>query len=198
MSKHDIPSPTIEAYKASDFRQWLKRHHRKEKRVEVVLHKRHTGKDAPTHRELIEEAICFGWIDTTIKRLDEDRYIRNFSKRTEKSSWSENTLRYAKELVREGRMQAEGLKYYKLGLKKPVHDAGIPKNPVMPKELRDAFVKKKNTRAKALFDSFPPSTKKMLYRWVLSGKRESTRDRRVQKIIEGAKIGKQNMILKGD
>ena len=187
--------PTITVYVAEDFGKWLEKNYAEESKVAVVLHKRHTGKSAPTHHQLIEEAICYGWIDTTIKRLDENRFIRNFSKRTEKSSWSDNTLSYAKMLVEEGRMQPEGLKFYKLGLAKPVHDDGIPKNPSMPQELKEELAKKKNAKAKAAFEAFPPSTKKMLYRWILSGKQESTRAKRIQKIIQGAKVGNRNVIL---
>ncbi len=71
----------ITALHRNDFRKWLEKNHQKEKKVCIVLHKRHTGKPAPTHRELMEEAICFGWIDTTVKRLDEDLYARFFAKR---------------------------------------------------------------------------------------------------------------------
>ena len=84
----------------NDFRKWLVKHHDKETRVAVVLHKKHTGKPAPTHRELIEEAICFGWIDTIIKRIDDDKFLRNFSRRSKNSKWSDNTLGYARQLAR--------------------------------------------------------------------------------------------------
>ncbi|MDD4109295.1 MAG: hypothetical protein PHH93_11305, partial [Prolixibacteraceae bacterium] len=83
--------PIITVFTKEDFHKWLRESHKKEDRVAVIVHKKHTGKSAPTHRELIEEAICYGWIDTTIKRLDEDRFIRHFSKRTKNSSWSKNT-----------------------------------------------------------------------------------------------------------
>ena len=76
----------------------------------------------------MEEAICFGWIDTTIKRLDEDTYLRHFSRRNKNSKWSDNTLGYAKQLIKEKKMTPIGLEFYKEGLKKPTHDHGIPKN----------------------------------------------------------------------
>jgi uncharacterized protein YdeI (YjbR/CyaY-like superfamily) len=155
--------------------------------MKVVVHKRHTGKPAPTHRELIDEAIAHGWIDTTIRRIDEDTFERNFSKRNHNSTWSNNTLRYAKELIKKGRMTEEGMKYYRLGRKKPTHDHGIPKNPDMPEELKDAF--NKNTKAKKAFAAFPPSTKRMFYRWLLSGKLPETRKKRVKKIIASALKG---------
>ena len=89
----------------------------------------------------MEEAICFGWIDTIIKRLDEDTFIRYFSTRTNNSRWSDNTLSYGKRLIEEGKMSERGLHYYKLGLAKPTHDHGIPKDPPMPDELKAALSK---------------------------------------------------------
>src|SRR3989344_4648251 len=125
----------ITVYNRKDFRKWLRKYHRKETRVAVIIHKRHTGKPAPTHRELIEEAICFGWIDTTIKRLDEATFVRHFSKRNQNSRWSDNTLGYARELIKKGRIAEEGMKFYQLVAAKPTHDHGIPKNPTMPPAL---------------------------------------------------------------
>ncbi|MBT4257856.1 YdeI/OmpD-associated family protein [archaeon] len=139
----------------------------------------------------MEEAICFGWIDTTINRLDGERYIRKFSKRNKNSRWSDNTISYGKELIEQGRMAPAGLKFYEEGLKKPTHDAGIPKNPPMPEELRKAL--DKNPKAKENFNNLAPSIKKMYYRGILRGKREETRTKRINLIVEAAKAGKKNL-----
>ena len=184
---------TITVYNRNDFRKWLKKHYRKEKQIAVVVHKRHTGKPAPTHRELLEEAICFGWIDTTLKRLDEETYVRNFVKRNHNSRWSDNTLRYAKELIKKGLMSDEGLKFYNLGLQKPTHDHGIPKNPDIPPELEKALLK--NKKAKTGFDSFPPSSKRMYFRWLLQAKLPETRKKRVSQIVQAA-ISKNKNLFK--
>src|SRR3989344_6058191 len=134
---------TITAFHRNDFRKWLEKYHKKEKKVAVIIHKKHTGKDSPSHRELMEEAICFGWIDTTIKRIDEDKYLRNFARRNKNSKWSDNTLSYAKDLIKRGLMTSTGLKYYDEGLSRPTHDHGIPKNPAMSKELEEELKKNK-------------------------------------------------------
>jgi uncharacterized protein YdeI (YjbR/CyaY-like superfamily) len=177
----------ITIYHLAEFRAWLKKNHKKETKVAVIVHKRHTGKTAPTHRQFIEEAICFGWIDTTIKRIDEDRFLRNFSRRNEKSKWSDNTLSYAARLKKEGRMTAEGLHFYELGKAKPTHDFDIPKNPKMPLELKEAL--RKNAKAKKYFETYPPSTRRMLYRWILRAKQDETRSKRVSQIIVSAQKG---------
>lgn len=180
--------PSITVLKKEDFRRWLKKHHKTEHKVAVVLHKRHTGKTAPTHRELMEEAICYGWIDTTIKRLDEDMFVRHFSKRTRASTWSDNTLGYARQLIKEGRMQEQGMHFFKLGKVKKTHDHGIPKNPDQPPELTKALAT--NKKAKKTFDTLPPSTTRMLYRWLLRAKRPETRQKRIKQIVTA--------VLRGD
>jgi len=174
-------------FNRNDFREWLVKNHNKETKVEVIVYKKHTGKSSPSHKELMEEAICFGWIDTVIRRLDENRFIRTFSKRNKNSKWSNNTIQYAKDLIKQGKMTSVGLKFYKEGLKKPTHDFGIPKNPDMPVELKRALDKEK--KAKDNFKNFSASIKKMFYRWILRGKREETRAKRIKSIVEKAKIG---------
>ncbi len=181
----------IHVFSRNDFRKWLMKNHDRERKVSVIIYKKHTGRLSPSHRELMGEAICFGWIDTTIKRMDEERYIRNFSRRNKNSRWSDNTIRYGKELIKKGKMTPEGLKFYKEGLKKPTHDQGIPKNPDMPSELKNALDKYKE--AKKNFKNFSASSKKMIYRWILRGKREETRAKRVDLIVQGAKLGRNHL-----
>ncbi len=176
---------TMTVFTRNDFRKWLIENHEKENKVSVIIYKKHTGKSSPSHRELMEEAICFGWIDTIIQKLDENRYIRNFSKRNKNSRWSDNTLRYAKELIKQRKMTPVGLKFYKEGLSKPTHDFGIPKNPDMPVELKIALNKDK--KAKENFENFSPTIKKMTYRWILRAKRNETRVKRIKLTVNNAK-----------
>jgi len=183
---------SIEIYMKGDFQRWLKKNHKKESKVALILHKRHTGKPAPSHRELMEEAICFGWIDTTVKRVDEDTYIRHFSKRTNNSTWSRNTLGYAKELIKQGRMQEQGLHFFRLGLKKKTHDHNIPSNPNQPTELKVAL--NKNKKAAKVFETLPPSTKRMLYRWYLRAKRPETQKKRIKQIVTAMLEGDRDII----
>ena len=65
-----------------EWRDWLQKNHQKEAKVTVIIYKKHTGKHFIAPQEYMDEAICFGWIDTTVKRLDDERYQRNFVKRT--------------------------------------------------------------------------------------------------------------------
>jgi uncharacterized protein YdeI (YjbR/CyaY-like superfamily) len=179
----------ITVFSRNEFRKWLRKNFKKERAVSVILYKKHTGKKTVSHKELMEEAICFGWIDTTIKRLDEDRFVRNFAKRNKNSKWSDNTLRYGAELLKKGRMSKFGIKMYELGKGKKTHDYGIPKNPKMPKDLKLEFDKKGNRKAKENFERFSKSHKRMIYRWFLSGKRNETREKRIKLILKNSKEG---------
>jgi len=179
--------PTIEKW-----REWLKKNHEKESKVAVIRYKKHTGKLSPNYMDLMHEAICFGWIDTTVKRLDEERYLTNFSKRTSKSKWSDNTLRYAKELTKQGRMSQQGMKYYLEGLNKPTHDKGIPENPDVPKYLISAL--NKNKIAKNNFSKFAPCYRKPLLRWLLRAKLPETREKRIREIVKMAEANQKRVI----
>jgi uncharacterized protein YdeI (YjbR/CyaY-like superfamily) len=179
--------PTIK-----EWRKWLERNHEKESKVAVIRYKKHTGKPSPNYMDLMHEAICFGWIDTTIKRLDEEKYLTNFSKRTSHSKWSRNTLRYAKELTEQGRMSKQGMKYYVEGLNKPTHDDGIPDNPDVPDYLIEALNKDKT--AKANFAKFAPCYRKPMLRWLLRAKLPETRERRIHEIVKRARENQKRMM----
>lgn len=181
---------SIEVYSKENFREWLEKNHIKENHVVVILHKKHTGKNKTSPAELMKEAICFGWIDTTGKRIDDDRWAINYRKRSKNSTWSYNTLSYAKDLLSKGLMSAEGVRWYKEGLKKKPHDYGIPKYPDMPEELRKEFEKIKNKKAKENFAKLSPSVKRTYYRWILRAKQDVTKMKRVESILENMKSGK--------
>ena len=121
--KHKKPSaydkvPCILICDAGKWRKWLEKNHLKKNKVGIILYKKHTGKPFITQREAMDEGICFGWIDTLIKRLDDKKFIRYFVRRGDKAMWSENTLRRAKCLLKAGRMSPVGILRYKEGLRK--------------------------------------------------------------------------------
>ena len=178
------PSKVFYAKTREDWRVWLKKNHKKEDKVGLIRYKKHTGKPSPIHREAREEAICFGWIDTTIKRIDDKKYVINFVKRSKNGRWSNNTLRYAKELEKQGKMFPAGLSAYKLGLSRPTHDFGIPVDPIIPSDLVEILSKTKTSKN---FDSFSQSYKRTLLRWLFRAKLSETRKKRIDAIVNFAK-----------
>ena len=167
--------PTRQAW-----RKWLEKNHLKESRIAVIRYKKHTGKNSPSHQELMHEAICFGWIDTTIKRLDDGKYTIRFAKRTDKSKWSDNTLKYGKQLLKEGKMSPLGIQRYKEGLDKPTHDHGIPKNPDVPNDLKKEL---ERLKLKERFEKITPSSRRTYLRWLYRAKLPETRKKSINSII---------------
>lgn len=183
MQKNNLKIPEIVVFKISDFTNWLEKNHIIENKVAVIKYKKHTGKSLPNLMELMHEAICFGWIDTTVHRIDEDRYKIIYSKRTKNSKWSNNTISYGKKLILENRMREQGLRFYKEGLRKQTHDFGIPKNPDMPEELKKELNKKINEKLKLKFEKLAPSIKKMYFRAILKAKLPETKEKRINEFI---------------
>ncbi len=180
---------TVTPKTMADWRNWLDKNHIKENKVIMIKYKKHTGKPIINAAQAMREAICFGWIDTTAKRVDEDRYSQVYVKRNQNSRWSVNTLRYGKELLKEGKMSLFGIKMYKEGLKKKAFDGHVPANPDMPQELKDAL--DGNSKAKEFFNTLPPSAKKMFYRRIIYPKRDETRLKRVREIVQMCEAGKR-------
>jgi uncharacterized protein YdeI (YjbR/CyaY-like superfamily) len=100
---------TLLVTKRRDWRAWLKSHHETEKEIWLVFHKKHTGKAGLTYDDAVEEAICFGWIDSIVKRRDEQTYVQRFTPRNPKSNWSILNIDRAKKMIAAGLMTAAGL-----------------------------------------------------------------------------------------
>lgn len=175
-NKNSVVTKTVEKW-----RNWLAKHHNKKAYIWQIKYKKHTGKTAPTHRDSMDEAICFGWIDTIIRRLDLDRYAVKFVKRNKNSRWSKATIRHAKRLIKEKRMTPAGLEEYKKGLKKPLHDRNLPKNPKAPEDLKIALAK--NKKAQENFESLAPSYRKRYLYLIISAKRPETRKKRIREVV---------------
>jgi len=184
MKKH---VKTIHPKNKEAWRIWLSKNHDKETKIGLIIWKKHTGKTTISHRESMDEAICFGWIDTTVKRLDENRYIRYFSRRNKNSSWSKNTLSYGKELIKKKKMTEAGMEFYKLGLKKKPLDHDLEKNPSIPKELKNAL--DKNKIAKNNFEKLAPSYRRSYMRWLMRAKRPETKEKRIEEIVKRSEKG---------
>jgi uncharacterized protein YdeI (YjbR/CyaY-like superfamily) len=171
----------------AEWRKWLEKNHLKESKVLMIKYKKHTCKPMINAAEAMKEAICFGWIDTTAKRLDDERYCQTYVKRNQNGRWSKNTLRYGKDLLKARKMSEFGIKMYKKGLKKKAFDEHVPDNPTIPKILKDAL--DNNFKAKTLFETLPPSIKKLHYRRILYPKLEETKLKRVKEVISMCEKG---------
>ena len=93
----------------TEWRDWLKKHYKSEKEVWLVYYKKHTGKPRIAYNDAVEEALCFGWIDSTVKRIDEDRFAQRFSLRNPKTPYSQANKERLGELVKQGKVVDEVL-----------------------------------------------------------------------------------------
>jgi uncharacterized protein YdeI (YjbR/CyaY-like superfamily) len=100
---------TLHVTTRNEWRAWLAEHHDTEKEVWLISYKKHTGRPQIPYDEAVEEALCFGWIDSLVKTIDEERFAQKFTPRKMKNNWSESNKRRVKKLVREGRMTQAGL-----------------------------------------------------------------------------------------
>lgn len=96
----------------SEWRKWLEKNHDKESEIWLIYYKKASGKPRIPYNESVEEALCFGWIDSILKGIDDERLAQRYSPRKPKSNWSTLNLERMKHLIKDGLMTPAGLKYY--------------------------------------------------------------------------------------
>lgn len=177
---------TFEPRTAAQWRAWLAKHHGSESEVWVVFRKRRTGRTSIAYEDAVEEALCFGWIDSLIKRLDDDRYARKFTPRKPGSRWSTaNRRRYAR-LKIAGRLTPAGLKLRPAG---PSGDAPRPSTAEVPRNILDVL--ESHPAARDFFESLAPSYRRKYIGWIDSAKRPETKMRRLREAIGLLAAGKK-------
>lgn len=176
-----------------EWRNWLKKNHCKSNGVWLVSFKKHTGKISLEYDEMVEEALCFGWIDSIIKKIDEEKYVRKLTPRKPDSKWSELNKNRVKKLQKQGLMTKAGTVRVNEARKSGVwaKSDGQQTSHAIPPELKTAL--EKNKKALKYFDTLAPTYRKQFIGWVAFAKRPETRDRRVKESIalleRGEKLG---------
>lgn len=174
-----------------DFRRWLATHHDKENALLVGFHKLGSGLPSITWPESVDEALCFGWIDGVRRRLDDLSYAIRFTPRKPTSTWSAVNIRRMAELIAEGRVEPPGLAAFDRRSEK--------KSAIYAYEQRDeaAFDAAFELRFQAekaawtFFQSQPPGYRQLATYWVMTAKRQETREKRLEKLIETSGAGRR-------
>jgi uncharacterized protein YdeI (YjbR/CyaY-like superfamily) len=174
---------TFDARTRERWRRWLVTHHASESEVWLIFHKRHTGKPSVDYNDAVDEALCYGWIDSLIKRIDDDRYARKFTPRKAASNWSSINIKRYNELKAAKKLAAPGLARSPEG--RPVVDMAKPG--VVPAYIEKAI--KQNARAWKFFESLAPSYRRLYVTWIDTAKREETRQQRLRQAIDKLKAG---------
>lgn len=179
--KPNLPKTYIPT--TSEWRTWLKQNHSKEKVIWLIYYKKHTGKPRVPYNEAVEEALCFGWIDSTIKRIDDERYMQQFTPRNLKSNWSKLNKERVEKLLKEGKMTEAGMRFVNYARKHGIWDKEEEPQPVF--EFSDDLLKllKANKKAFHFYETLSPSQQKLYKQWVMSAKRPETRLRRCKEMI---------------
>jgi len=159
----------------SKWRAWLQANHKQATEVWLVHYKKEMGRPQIAYEDAVEEAICFGWIDGKIKKLDPARYARLFTPRKPTSTWSRINIGRARKMIREGKMTAAGSKVFDPQNQTPA----LPTK--LPASLEAQF--RKHEAAWENFTRFPPSYQRMTIGWVACAKQEATQLRRLQQLI---------------
>jgi uncharacterized protein YdeI (YjbR/CyaY-like superfamily) len=173
-----------------DFRAWLDEHHADTPELWVGFHKKGTGRPSMTWPEAVDQALCFGWIDGVRKSIDEESYANRFTPRRPRSTWSAVNIKRVQELTELGLMRPEGLKAFaqrsddRSGIYSFEQQGGI--------ELGDEFERlfRANPAAWDYFQSRPAGYRRTATWWVVSAKKDETKRRRLETLIEDSAHGR--------
>jgi uncharacterized protein YdeI (YjbR/CyaY-like superfamily) len=172
-----------------EFRKWLQKNHIKQEELLVGFYKVGTGIPSMTWSQSVDEALCFGWIDSVRKSIDKDRYQIRFTKRKPTSIWSAVNIKKVAELKKKGLMKPAGLAIFEKRSEKKSRVYSFEKEAVDfdPDYIRQF---KANKKAWTYFQSLAPSYRKVSTHWVMSAKQESTRMKRLLQLISESASGK--------
>ena len=168
---------TLHFRTSKEWRTWLAKHHASSAGIWFVFYKGHTGQKSIPCEDMVREALCFGWIDSLIKRLDDDRYAIKVTPRQPTSKWSNlNRKRWA-ELKAAGLLTAAGL------AAAPTNNtyAAKPAIPDLPSDIAKAF--QEDTKAWEFFQELAPSYRRYFVVWIHTAKRPETREKRIRESI---------------
>lgn len=176
---------TFHAANRQDWRDWLETHHQSEKSVWLIIYKKESDVESVYYPEAVDEALCFGWIDSKPNKRDEYSYYQFFSKRNPKSNWSKVNKAKVERLLAEGLMTAAGLEMIEIAKQNGTWTAldEVEKLSV-PDDLQWAF--QQNQVAFAFWEKFPPSSKRGILEWIQNAKRPETRQKRIEETVAKA------------
>ena len=167
----------------ADFRAWLERHGSIKKELWIGYYKRSSGKGGLVYRQALDEALCFGWIDGVVHRIDAHSYMQRWTPRTRTSRWSLVNLKRIRELIAEGLVAKAGMDAFAARDPKRQTDYLYEQQ---DRPLAPAYERrfKSNKRAWEFFQAQPPGYQRLCLRRIMSAKKEETREKRLAETIE--------------
>ncbi len=178
---------------SQEWREWLANNNDKETEIWLIFFKKDTGKPSMEYESSVEEALCFGWIDSIIKKIDESKYARKFTPRKDNSNWSEANKKRVERLINNQRMTDIGL--VKIETAKQNGQWDKPDRPDISFDIPEEFKKAldKNNEAKEYFEQLALTYRKQFIGWIVVTKRPETKEKRINESIKllakGQKLG---------
>lgn len=166
-----------------EWREWLQDNHDKKQSIWLIYYKKKSNIPTVIYSEAVDEALCFGWIDSKVKPLDEEKFMQFFSKRKEKSVWSKVNKEKIERLIKEGLMTKAGFEIIEQAKQNgswTILDEAEAL--IIPKDLDDELQKRPNARS--YFLGLSKSDKRNILQWLVLAKRPETRQKRIAEIIE--------------
>lgn len=180
-----LPTATFFANSAA-FRAWLEKHYASEPELIVGFYKKSAGRSGLTYAEAVDEALCFGWIDGIIRRIDETRYCHRFTPRKSVSTWSNVNVRHMARLEAAGKVHPAGRAAF--AARSEARTGIYAFEAKAPAKLPAALEKRlrANRAAWTFFNAQPPGYRRLLTFWVAAAKQAETRERRLDRLIKAS------------
>jgi uncharacterized protein YdeI (YjbR/CyaY-like superfamily) len=163
------------------WRTWLTTHHESESEVWLIYYKQQSGRPRIPYDDAVEEALCFGWIDSIVKRIDDEKFAQKFTPRRNTSKWSELNKRRLRKLIRDGRMTDAGLARIDAATLGEAKGKPSKGGDDIPGFVRQAL--QSNAKAWKNFQALTPSRRAAYVRLITDAKQEATRQRRLREAI---------------
>ena len=173
-----------------EWREWLEKNHIGKQSIWLIYYKKKSKVSTVSYNEAVDEALCFGWIDSKAKPLDDERYMQFFSKRKNNSVWSKINKDKVERLVKEGLMAKAGFEIIEKAKQNgswTILDEAEAL--IIPQDLEDNF--KMNQDAKKYFVRLSRSDKRNILQWLVLAKRPETRQKRITEIIRCADLNQK-------
>ncbi|WP_217909479.1 YdeI/OmpD-associated family protein [Desulfosediminicola flagellatus] len=176
-----------------EWRTWLENNHDKASEIWLVFYKVKTKKKSIKYDEAVEEALCYGWIDSVVRRIDDEQHMQKYTPRKDRSNWSNKNKLRVEKLIKDGSMTEYGLRKIERAKQNGSWNIldSVDIRLETPKALKDAFAQ--NQRAEKKFEDLAPSRKKQFLWWIESAKRDETKEKRVREtvrlLIENKSLG---------
>ncbi len=174
-----------------EWRYWLMQNHDKERGLWLRIRKKHARGEGITYGEAVEEALCFGWIDSTVRKGDDEAFVQWFAPRSKGSIWSAANKMRAERLIAEGKMTGAGLAKIEEAKRNGNWEKalGTPRPEAMPDDFQKAL--QSNRAAKEFFERLSATDQYYFVYWVLSSRRDETRRKRIRDSVEKLSLKKR-------